>query len=146
MTEKPISTLRVLIVDDHFLTRQLVHSTLLEAQVTNVQSAKDGNEAIDLIQGAFDARQPYDIVFLDWHMPKISGLEVLSHFRAKPEYANKAFVMLTADAERKNIMKAATSGATAYIIKPVSSATLTKKLVEIHGWLEHRNQGSLKTL
>ncbi len=139
---KPVTSLKVLIVDDHFLMRQLVHNVLDTVPIKNVENAKDGSEAIDVIQNAFDAQQPYDIVFLDWHMPTLSGLEVLTYFRNKPEYANTAFVMLTSEAEKKNIMKAMAQGAASYIIKPVSAAQFQKKLVEIHRWIEeHPSRG-----
>jgi two-component system chemotaxis response regulator CheY len=131
-----------LIADDHFLIRQFVRNTLQDSKINNVQTAADGNEAIDLVQKAHDVHQPYDIVFLDWNMPTISGLEVLSYFRAKPEYAGTAFVMLTAESEQQNIMKAIKAGATSYIIKPVSPADLGKKLVEIHEWIKRKRQPS----
>jgi len=136
------SQLKVLIADDHFLIRQFVRNTLQESKVTNIQTAADGNEAIDLVQKAYDANEPYDIVFLDWNMPTISGLEVLSYFRSKPEYTNAAFVMLTAESEQQNIMKAIKAGATSYIIKPVSPVDLAKKLFEIHEWLKRKRQTS----
>ncbi len=135
-----LSNLKVLVADDHFLIRQFVRNTLQESKITNVQTAADGNEAIDLVQKAYDASQPYDIVFLDWNMPTISGLEVLSFFRAKAEYSQTAFVMLTAESEQQNIMKAIKAGATSYIIKPVSPADLGKKLLEIHEWIKRKRQ------
>ena len=137
-----ISQLKVLVADDHFLIRQFIRNTLQESKITNIQTAADGNEAIDLVQKAFEVNQPYDIVFLDWNMPTISGLEVLSYFRAKPEYAATAFVMVTAESEQRNIMKAIKAGATSYIIKPVSPADLSKKLVEIHEWIKRKRQPS----
>ena len=137
-----LANLKVLIADDHFLIRQFVRNTLQESKITNVQTAADGNEAIDLIQKARDANQSYDIVFLDWNMPTISGLEVLSYFRAKPEYADTAFVMLTAESEQQNIMKAIKAGATSYIVKPVSPADLGKKVFEINEWLKRKRQVS----
>lgn len=137
-----LANLKVLIADDHFLIRQFVRNTLQDSKITNVQTAADGNEAIDLIQKAFDVNQSYDIVFLDWNMPTISGLEVLSYFRAKPEYAGTAFVMLTAESEQQNIMKAIKAGATSYIIKPVSPSDLAKKLFEIHEWIKRKRQSS----
>ena len=100
----------------------------------------DGNEAIDLVQKAYEAGAPYQIVFLDWNMPTISGLEVLSYFRAKSEYTSTAFVMLTAESEQQNIMKAIKAGATSYIIKPVSPIDLGKKLFEIHEWIKRKRQ------
>lgn len=137
-----LANLKVLIADDHFLIRQFVRNTLQESKITNVQTAADGNEAIDLVQKALDVNQPYDIVFLDWNMPTISGLEVLSYFRAKPEYSNTAFVMLTAESEQQNIMKAIKAGATSYIIKPVSPSDLGKKLFEIYEWIKRKRQSS----
>jgi two-component system chemotaxis response regulator CheY len=137
-----LSLLKVLVADDHFLIRQFVRNTLQEAKITNIQTAADGNEAIDLIQKAYDVRQPFDVVLLDWNMPTISGLEVLSYFRAKKEYADTAFVMLTAESEQQNIMKAIKAGATSYIIKPVSPADLGKKMFEINEWLKRKRQSS----
>lgn len=135
-----LAQLKILIADDHFLIRQFVRNTLQEAKITNIQTAADGNEAIDLIQKAYDAKQAYDVVLLDWNMPTISGLEVLSYFRAKTEYADTAFVMLTAESEQQNIMKAIKAGATSYIIKPVSPADLNKKMFEINEWLKRKRQ------
>ena len=137
-----LANLKVLVADDHFLIRQFVRNTLQESKITNVQTAADGNEAIDLVQKAYEVNQPYDIVFLDWNMPTISGLEVLSYFRAKPEYAATAFVMLTAESEQQNIMKAIKAGATSYIIKPVSPTDLSKKLFEIYEWIKRKRQTS----
>lgn len=134
--------LKVLIADDHFLIRQFVRNTLQEAKITNIQTAADGNEAIEHVQKAQEIKQPFDIVFLDWNMPTISGLEVLSYFRAKPDFADTAFVMLTAESEQQNIMKAIKAGATSYIIKPVSPADLSKKLFEINEWIKRKRQAS----
>lgn len=135
-----LSQLKVLVADDHFLIRQFVRNALNDSKITDVQTAADGNEAIDLVQKAHEGGQPYDIVFLDWNMPTISGLEVLTYFRGKPEYANSAFVMLTAESEQQNIMKAIKAGATSYIIKPVSPSDLAKKLFEIHEWIKRKRQ------
>lgn len=139
-----LAQLKVLIADDHFLVRQFVRNTLQDAKITNIQTAADGNEAIDLIQKAKEVDQPYDIIFLDWNMPTISGLEVLNYFRTRGEYAETAFVMLTAESEQQNIMKAIKAGATSYIIKPVSPSDLSKKLFEIHEWIKRMKQKSGK--
>jgi two-component system chemotaxis response regulator CheY len=140
MLTTQMADLKVLIADDHFLIRQFVRNTLQGSKITDVQTAADGNEAIDLVQKALESKQPYDIVFLDWNMPTISGLEVLSFFRSKPEFAATAFVMLTAESEQQNIMKAIKAGATSYIIKPVAPADLSKKLGEIYEWIKRKRQ------
>jgi CheY-like chemotaxis protein len=138
-----LSNLKVLIADDHLLIHQLVGNMLRDFQITDIQTAASGHRAIDLIQQATGAGQPYDIVFLDWNMPTLSGLEVLSYFRAKPEYATTAFVMLSSQCEQQDVMKAIKAGATSYIIKPVSTSQLSVKLMEIHAWI--RSSRSRKT-
>ncbi len=135
-----LAELKILIADDHFLVRQFVRNTLQESKITNIQTAADGNEAIELVQKAKEVGQPYDLVFLDWNMPTISGLEVLNYFRTRPEYLGTAFVMLTAESEQQNIMKAIKAGATSYIIKPVSPSDLSKKLFEIYEWIKRKRQ------
>jgi len=132
------STLKVLIADDHFLIRQYMRQALQKSGITMIHTAEDGTEAIDLIQKAYRTSQPYDVVFLDWNMPKTSGLEVLGYFRAKLEYDSVAFIMLTAESEQYNIMKAIKAGATSYIVKPVSAAEVGKKLLEIQQWMKQR--------
>lgn len=132
--------MKVLVVDDHFLIRQIVCNTLHEAKISNIQTTGDGHEAIELVNKAREAGQPYDIVFLDWNMPTITGLEVLNYFRAKPEYADTAFIMLTVESDQDKVITAIKAGATAYIIKPVSQIVLGKKLAEIYEWLKRKRR------
>ncbi|MDD4617365.1 MAG: response regulator [Alphaproteobacteria bacterium] len=142
MNVSQLANLKVLIADDHFLIRQFVRNTLKESKIENVQTAADGNEAIDLVQKAKAENTPFDIVFLDWNMPTVSGIDVLTFFRVKPEYSDTAFVMLTAESEQQNLMKAIKAGATSYIVKPVSPSDLSKKLYEINEWLKRKRQSS----
>jgi two-component system, chemotaxis family, chemotaxis protein CheY len=135
-----LTDMRVLVADDHFLIRQVVSNTLQEAKISNVQMTGDGHEAIELVKKARDAGQPYNIVFLDWNMPTVSGLEVLNYFRAKQEYADTAFVMLTVESDQDKVMTAIKAGATSYIVKPVSQAHLGRKLAEIYEWIKRRRQ------
>jgi two-component system, chemotaxis family, chemotaxis protein CheY len=139
-----VANLRVLVADDHFLIRQFVRNTLQESKISQVTTAADGGEAIEMIQKARNDGTPYDVIFLDWNMPTVSGIEVLNSFRAKPEYSDTAFVMLTAESEQQNIMKAIKAGATSYIIKPVSPSDLSKKLFEINEWLKRKRANALR--
>lgn len=137
-----LAHLKILITDDSSLMRKYISSMLSGTKVCEIQDANDGDAAIAMIEEAHNANKPFNIVFLDWNMPRVSGFEVLCFFRAKPEYAGTAFVMLTAESDQKNILKAIKAGATAYILKPVSEAKLAKKFVEILAWFQtnHKNQ------
>jgi CheY-like chemotaxis protein len=130
--------LKVLIVDDHMLVRQYVRNALQEEHIGDLHFAKDGGEAIDMIEKAHIVKQSFDIVFMDWDMPNVNGFGALTYLRHKPEYAKMAIVMLTAEADMHSIMKAMSSGATSYIVKPPSVGEIRKKLAEVIDWLKKK--------
>lgn len=129
---------KVLIADDHFLIRQFVKRTLVDSGIEKIELVNDGNEAIEFINKSIDEKDLFDIIFLDWNMPVMSGIDVLSYIRTKPVYQNTAVVMFTAESEKQNIMKAIKMGATSYILKPIAPMELNKKIREIMDWLKNR--------
>jgi two-component system, chemotaxis family, chemotaxis protein CheY len=129
---------KVMIADDHFLIRQFVKRTLVDSGFEKIDMVNDGNEAIESINASIEANDLYDIIFLDWNMPVMSGIDVLSYIRTKSEYQNAAVVMFTAESEKQNIMKAIKMGATSYILKPIAPMELHKKIREIMDWLKSR--------
>ena len=124
-------TLKVLVVDDFEMMRFVLAKGLREMQVKDIQEAANGREAIDKLTKEADAGAPFDIVFCDWNMPEATGLEVLEFCRVMPAYKNMPFVMVTAEAESQSVIKAVKSGATDYIVKPISPEDLAKKLHKI---------------
>lgn len=138
-----LASLRVLLADDHFLIRQFVRRTLMDAGMQDIDMANDGNEAVEFISASLKNNKLYDIVFLDWNMPNMAGIDVLSFVRSKPQYQSAAVVMFTAESEKNNIMKAIKLGATSYILKPISPADLNKKIREIVDWLKNRKSGKV---
>ena len=128
--------LHVLVVDDHFLPRQMVVEVLRMNNVTKIESASNGAEAIDAMNYASKCNTPFNVIFLDWNMPDIMGLEVLQKFRDHPDYMRAAFVMLTAETSKPQVLEAIKSGITSYIAKPVSKNTINQKFLEVVHWLD----------
>jgi two-component system chemotaxis response regulator CheY len=89
-----------------------------------------------MLQAAYASGAPFDVVFLDWTMPIVSGLEVLNYFRELPEFSKTAFVMLTAESEQRQVMRAVKAGAISYIIKPVDAETVRLRLLNVLDWLK----------
>ncbi len=71
---------RVLIVDDDRINVELIKAILSE-EFYQIDTAKDGEEALGLLKHALDTQSPYTLAFLDQHMPKLTGTEVLQAFR-----------------------------------------------------------------
>ena len=118
--------LKFLVVDDFSTMRRIVRNLLKELGYTNVDEAEDG--AIDLQKlnsGSFD------FVVTDWNMPNMDGLTLLQTIRRTPQLKHLPVLMITAEAKKENIIEAAQSGASGYIVKPFTAGTLEEKLNKI---------------
>lgn len=129
---------KVLIVDDHFMARQMVANVLQQRNVHDLTLVNNGKEAIQAIINAQEGKVPFHIIFLDWDMPEVSGFDVLSYFRSRKEHDATAFVMLTANSQKSEVLQAIKAGATAYIAKPVSPARIDAKFTEICDWVRKK--------
>jgi two-component system chemotaxis response regulator CheY len=126
-TQKP----RILIVDDFEIVRIMLRNALANLGHTVVDEAEDGKIALQKIQAAEFEGSPYTMVFCDWNMPNMTGIEVLEAVRKNPHYAKLPVIMVTAEAEQKQVVQALRSGATDYIVKPIAPEILEKKVTKI---------------
>ncbi len=136
----PPENLKVMITDDHFLFRQILINMLHSKKVTQIDTAADGQVARDMINRAQSEHRGYDIVFLDWEMPVMLGIDVLKYFREQPSFDRTAFVMVTAVQTHAQVKEAIRAGATAYITKPIAPAALAKKFDEVMRWVSEKKQ------
>lgn len=128
---KPLALrdLKVLLVDDFSTMRRIEKGQLGEMGVSgkNVQEAEDGAVALTLLTKA--KYRPH-IIFTDINMPNMNGFELLKAVKANPDLQDIPVVMVTAEARKEDIILAAQSGASAYIVKPFTKATLEEKLTK----------------
>jgi len=115
-----------LVVDDFPTMRRIVRSLLKELGYTNVEEAEDGQEALSKLRGG-----SFEFVVSDWNMPNMDGLEMLKQIRADEALKELPVLMVTAEAKKENIIAAAQAGASGYVVKPFTSATLEEKLNKI---------------
>lgn len=118
--------MRFLVVDDFSTMRRIVRNLLKELGFTNVDEAEDGAIALQKLQGG-----GFEFVVTDWNMPNMDGLTLLQSIRATPNLKHLPVLMITAEAKKENIIAAAQSGASGYIVKPFTSGTLSEKLNKI---------------
>jgi two-component system, chemotaxis family, chemotaxis protein CheY len=118
--------MRFLVVDDFSTMRRIVRNLLKELGFANVDEAEDGHAALLKLNA-----EHFDFVVTDWNMPNLDGLQLLTAIRADPSLRHLPVLMVTAEAKRENIILAAQAGASGYIVKPFTSATLNEKLGKI---------------
>ncbi|HMV16718.1 MAG TPA: chemotaxis response regulator CheY [Zoogloea sp.] len=118
--------MKFLVVDDFSTMRRIVRNLLKELGFTNVDEAEDGQIALQKLNSL-----PFDFVVTDWNMPNMDGLTLLQNIRATPSLKHLPVLMITAEAKKENIIAAAQAGASGYIVKPFTAATLSEKLEKI---------------
>lgn len=97
---------------------------LLERAGYHVLHAADGHQAQQMI----DTMVPPSLVLLDIMLPHVSGLQLLSYIRKKPEWHQVPVIMLTADSSEHDIQQALAAGANDYMVKPFNPRELTARL------------------
>lgn len=117
---------RILVIDDSANMRHMIKSALKDLGFTRLTDAENGAAGLNYLK-----TMPFDLVFLDWNMPVLSGLEVLRILRADEELKGLPVIMLTAEAQKDQILEAIGCGASDYIVKPFTVGTLKEKIERI---------------
>jgi two-component system chemotaxis response regulator CheY len=120
--------LKVLIADDQAMSRVLLKNILIEIGYMNLMEAEDGIQTIDKIVSANITNQPFDVVFIDWIMPKISGYEVVQKCKADEKLCSVTFVMVSAVLEPENVDAAFKAGVSRYLKKPFAAGEIKSKI------------------
>lgn len=122
---------KILLVDDFEIVRLMLRNALGDLGFTDIEEAEDGKTAMLKLVEAHGAGKPFALVFCDWNMPEMTGIEVLEACRTTPEFATLPIVMVTAEAEQESVVRAIRAGATDYVVKPIAPDVLERKVNKI---------------
>ncbi|MBF0469038.1 MAG: response regulator [Desulfamplus sp.] len=120
------TSIKVLIVDDFATMRRILKNILKQLGFKNLLEADDGTTALDALE-----KNDIDLVISDWNMPKMTGLELLKSVRASKKYAKIPFLMVTAEAQKQNVIEAVQAGVSNYVVKPFTAEAISEKLKKI---------------
>jgi len=118
--------LKFLIVDDFSTMRRIVRNLLKELGYHNADEAEDGSVALGKLRAG-----GFHFVISDVNMPNMNGFELLRSIRADAQLKALPVLMVTAEAKKEDILAAAQAGASGYIVKPFTKATLEEKVGKI---------------
>ena len=129
-----LKKLRVLSVDNHAMSRQILEKLLLsmEFEVTSVES---GSAALaELERVVATQHKPYELILLDETMPGLQGLETAQRIRLNPAFLFPPIIMLITTVQESEVMhQAETVGWMDCLIKPVTASPLYNMIMKIFG-------------
>lgn len=115
--------MKALVIDDSRVMRRIVTNTLRGLGFETAE-AGDGREALDRLE----AGETFDLATIDWNMPVMNGLELVTAVRANRDWRDLTLMMVTTEAEHGQIVRALAAGAHEYLIKPFTPDALMEKL------------------
>jgi len=118
--------MKFLIVDDFSTMRRIVRGLLKEIGYNNAEEAEDGAAALQVLKNG-----KFDFVVSDINMPNMNGFELLKAIKSDDSLKHIPVLMVTAEARKEDIVLAAQTGASGYIVKPFTKATLEEKVQKI---------------
>lgn len=120
--------MKILVVDDFSTMRRIVRNILKQLGFANIEEAEDGDVAFAKLKEG-----EYQFVITDWNMPNMTGLDLLKSIRAHERLKDVPVLLVTAEAEKENVVQAAQAGVNDYIVKPFTADVLQKKIDRIFG-------------
>lgn len=124
--EKQLTSLRAMVIDDSRVMRNMVMQTLQQAELAafDFDEAGSGSEAI----GKFDSDK-IDIIFVDWNMPGMNGIEFAREVRAMGWAHHIPIVMITSESGREKQQSAYDKARiTCYVTKPFTVDEIREKV------------------
>ena len=118
--------MKVLVVDDFATMRRIIKNVLKQIGFTHILEADDGATAIEVLK-----ENEVDLIISDWNMPRMNGLDLLKTVRNKESTKAIPFVMVTAEAQKDNVLQAVQSGVDNYIVKPFTADAVKEKLTRV---------------
>jgi len=133
-----LSHLRVLVVDDNPTAREILQEPLstLASRVDTVASGKDAIAAVQ----QHDATDPYDVVFMDWRMPGMDGLQASRHIKSDETLQHPpAIVLVTAFGREEVREEAERLELDGFLLKPVTKSMIVDTLVSVFSQADEEN-------
>lgn len=116
----------ILSVDDSKTIGRVIGGTV-EMLGYELLEAMDGLEALSVLA---DHVEDTVLVLMDVNMPNMDGFTCLERIKADPALQHLPVIMVTTEAERKNIVRAIRAGAANYITKPFTTEDLSTKILD----------------
>ena len=123
--------LKVLVVDDNKMDRTVARAILNKLGIGDVTEAESSLVAQGKLHTAEQLGQSFELILLDWNMPRASGLHVLKTVRSDPAYRKCKVIIMTATSEEQIVKEAIQNGVDEFVVKPLILKVLAEKIEKV---------------
>jgi two-component system chemotaxis response regulator CheY len=116
--------MRALVIDDSRAMRAILRG-ILASLGFDVVEVGNGRQAMEVLTRDED----FDLALVDWNLPEMNGLEIVTEVRKDPRLLDLRLLMVTTETEFERVTQALQAGADEYIMKPFDRDMLLDKLV-----------------
>ena len=127
-----LSGTRVLVVDDNRTNRRILLG-LLKIWEMRAEAVESGELALEELSAAQKGDDPYGLILMDMHMPKMDGFDLTEEIRRRSNLKTATIMMLTSGGQRGDAVRCEELGVAAYILKPVRQAELRESIARVLG-------------
>ena len=132
-----LRAVRVLVVDDNRTNRRILEGMLGRWEMKS-SSVQDGEEALAKLSEAREAGEPFALILMDMHMPKMDGFELIEEIRQGPHPSTAMIMMLTSAGHRGDAARCQELGVAGYLLKPIRQSELREAIARVLGAREQK--------
>ncbi|ABV89041.1 response regulator [Shewanella pealeana] len=126
LTHFDVQDLRVLVVDDSKMARNIIKRTITNLGLRLITEAEDGQQAIELMQ-----QQMFDLVITDYNMPSVDGLALTQFIRNDSQQSHIPILMVSSEANETHLNNVSQAGVNALCDKPFEPNTVKQILYQL---------------
>jgi len=128
LTQASVKALRMLVVENNKFMRSIIMDQLRQMGCDEIKGAENGLEAIEMM-----AFWTPDVIFSDWDMPMMDGIELTQWLRRDPGSPNQEIpiIFITGRTQPSEVVQARNAGITEFIAKPVTAAHVEHRLCSV---------------
>ena len=130
---------RALVVDDNDHARSVLRD-MLEGMTFDVNDVSSGAAAVKIVASASAQNQPFDIIYLDWRMPGMDGMEAARQILALGLTPPPILVLVSAYGREEMVKEAEAMGIVNMMVKPLSPSMLFDTTMEAMGRTDAENR------
>jgi PAS domain S-box-containing protein len=127
-----LRNVKVLVVDDNRTNLRILEGMVKRWEMKPT-SVEGGEEALAHLSTARTAGEPFGLILMDMHMPKMDGFSLVANIRRRPELSTITIMMLTSAGHRGDAARCQELGVAAYLLKPIRQSELREAIARVLG-------------